>query len=133
MKARLKKLNHSSKVKLLPKRNPTFQYQDHEVLVIPNHEGYQLVKFENILYCAADSNYVNIYTNEGKKITLSKTLKWVEARLNQLFIRTHQSYLINMLTVQSYNTKNASLRLESGVIIPVSRSMKKMVSSYFKC
>ncbi len=125
------KVQREARIRVLNK-NARFSYEQRNVLILPVNQGYELLKFENILYCEADSNYVNIHTMNGRKITFSKTLKWVQERLNQFFFRTHQSYLINMLHVEFYNVPESYLKIVGGVQVPVSRSMKKEVGSFFR-
>lgn len=132
MNAQAENVQGNSLLKVLRNKN-TFHFNDHNMLILPLMGRFELIKFENIIYCCADSSYVHVFTIDGRKITLAKTLKWVQAQLNQFFLRTHQSYLINLRLVQRYNLQDASLELEGGVQIPVARSMKKEVGQYFKC
>jgi len=66
-------------------------------VALPTHNGYELQKLGNILYCQADSNYCKIICIDGKELLMSKTLKYVEELLaNELFFRIHKSYLVNL-------------------------------------
>lgn len=109
-----------------------FQFQQHERLVLPLMGSFEVVKFADIIYCAADSNYVNVHTVDGNKITLAKTLKWVESQLNEKFIRTHSGYLINLLMVKRYSAKSGEVEMNGEAKIPVSKSMKKNLMKYFR-
>ena len=129
----LQNINNISSTLKLVHTTKSFEFKNHNRLVLPLIGSFQVIKFEDIVYCSADSSYVNIFTTDGRKITLAKTLKWVQAQLNHLFIRTHQSYLINIMLVQRYDLHEATLQLEGGVQVPVSRSMKKEMGEYFKC
>lgn len=109
-----------------------FKYQHHDRLVLPLMGSFEVVKFDDILYCSADSNYVNVHTVDGDKITLAKTLKWVERQLNEKFIRSHSGYLINLLMVKRYRAKEGILEMQGDAKIPVSKSMKKGLVKYFR-
>ena len=100
-------------------------------LVIKNREGCHVLKFSNILFLKSDSNYTEIYTNDDKQFIASKTLKSLQSKLGDFFIRVHQSYIVNILFIEEYHYHNG-IRLANNEIIPVSNSMKKKVRSMFK-
>ncbi len=95
-------------------------------LVLPVREGYEIIKTEDILYCAADGNMCRIYLNGGKSLMLSKTLKEICEKLpHETFIRIHNSHTVNLDHVARY------IKGEGGVVIlsnkeelKVSRSRK---------
>ncbi len=89
--------------------------------------GFELIKTTNILYCEADSNYCNIICLDGKKITLSKTLKYVEDVLpKSIFTRIHKSYLVNLNYVNRFSKKDDFLvELTNGLSLPVSVRKKE--------
>jgi two-component system LytT family response regulator len=93
---------------------------------IHTHEGVILVQPEEIIRCESDSNYTHVYLKNGKKLTLSKTLKEVEEQLaNETFFRVHQSHLVNFSHVKQYvKGSNGHLLLDDGSTIPVSRRKK---------
>jgi two-component system LytT family response regulator len=68
-----------------------------QTLHINTHKGYYVVLFDDIEYCKACSSYCEIYLVNKQKIVCSKTLKWVEKRLQGTgsFYRIHKSFLIN--------------------------------------
>lgn len=93
--------------------------------------GCDLERFDQneILYLKAEGNYTSLVTADGKKFTLSKTLKHVHAlfQSNQM-IRCHQSYSVNSMHVQTMTNNNGlQLILHNGTIIPVSRRKKAEV------
>ena len=58
--------------------------------------GTTFLNTAEILYCKADDNYTEIYT-EQTKIVASKTLKHFEESLKGSgFVRLHKSYLVNV-------------------------------------
>ena len=72
-------------------------------LGLPSADGLVFVKTDDILYCEADSNYTNIYTADGKKHIISKTLKEYDELLSDYsFFRIHNSYLINLNCIKRY-------------------------------
>ena len=96
-------------------------------IAFPTESGFELVKTNTIIYCEADSNYCNINCLDGRKITLSKTLKYVEELLpSSIFQRIHKSYLVNLNYVNRFNKTNELLvELTNGETLPVSVRQKE--------
>lgn len=71
--------------------------------VIPTLEGYDLVEIADIIRCKADNNYVEVFMIDGRKIVMSKPLKYAQEILEgNGFFRVHQSHLVNMRHVMKY-------------------------------
>ena len=84
--------------------------------------GYDLhkIKFEDITYIESDSEYVNFYISNGKKIMSYQSLKSLEKSLpTNKFMRVHRSYIINTSKVTALKGKDLILDTKS---IPVSTS-----------
>lgn len=96
-------------------------------IAFPTENGIELVKINSILYCEADSNYCTIVCLGNKKITLSKTLKYVEELLpSNVFQRIHKSYLVNLNYVNRFTKSNELLiELANGETLPVSVRQKE--------
>ena len=89
---------------------------------LPVLEYTEYVHPEQVLRCESSSNYTYVYLREGRKVILSKTLKWIEELLPAYFLRIHQSHLINKHYVTRYHRRgNHFLVLEDGSKIPVSK------------
>jgi len=108
-----------------------FRYRNYRKLVVPTHDGQRVISFDDILYIVSDSSYCTIVLQD-QKITLSKTLKWVQERLDDTFIRVHNSYLVALLHIVSYSTKHCTIKLSSTAAIPVSRSNKQKLLTVLK-
>lgn len=79
---------------------------------LPTGDGLVFIKTEDILYCEADSNYTIIYTRDGSKYVVSRTLKEYDDLLSEHdFFRIHNSYLINLNCIKKY------IRGEGGQVI----------------
>jgi two-component system LytT family response regulator len=81
----------------------------------------------DIIYCQADTNYSIIICSGKKKLLTTKSLKELEAILDiQIFVRIHNSYIINILQAESFsNEKEQQLIMTDGTILNVSRRKKK--------
>jgi len=85
-----------------------------------------------ILYLKADSNYTEFYFKDGQKKLFSLTLKRYELKLQGIFIRVHNSYLVNQKFITRYQAKCSKILLADHTEIPVSRRKKSVLKAYFK-
>ena len=77
----------------------------------------------NILYIKAEGAYSEVHCTDGTKNLISRNLKNFEDILcvDNGFIRTHRSYIVNFKKVLAYNkSEGGSLELVTGVEIPIS-------------
>jgi len=100
-----------------------------EKIVLPTVEGVHIVKIENIIRCSADDYYTIFSLKDGKKITVSKTLKeYAEIFENHNFFRTHQSHLINLEFVERLVGSDCGfIIMQNGDKVEVSRRRKKQL------
>jgi len=71
---------------------------------IPTVNGFVFVQVTDILRCQSDINYTTIFLKDKQKITVAKTLKEFEELLSDYnFFRVHNSHLINLAYIKSYN------------------------------
>ena len=101
--------------------------KDVSKIMLPVHDGFELVRIRNIVYCKAEGNYSNVYTVSGEVIVVSKALKFLEDLLpDKVIYRPHKSYLINLNYIKSISRNNGGeLLLENGSLIPVAKSQFK--------
>jgi two-component system LytT family response regulator len=58
----------------------------------------------DIIRCPSDINYTTIYLKDKHKLVVAKTLKEFEEMLSShSFFRGHNSHLINLTFIKSYN------------------------------
>jgi two-component system LytT family response regulator len=102
--------------------NIDFGSSEYHKIAFQTETGFEFVKVNSILYCEAESNYTKVVFLEGKKITLTKTLKLVEELLPaNIFKRIHRSYLVNINYVNRFNkTNDYYVELTNGESLPVS-------------
>jgi len=94
---------------------------------IPAGEGFEIVRYMDIVRCESDSNYTDIILASGKKIKLAKTLKEVELQLpSNQFFRLHHSHLVNINHISKYyKTDGGYVEMTDGSQINISRSRKE--------
>lgn len=107
--------------------NEYFQGVKKKRIVLKTLENVYVVYEDDILYCKSDGNYTTFYTQKSEKILVSKPIKKaLELLSDDIFIRCHQSYLVNKKHVLRYN-KQGVLIMNSEVKVPVSSRRKDYV------
>lgn len=82
---------------------------------------------EAVIMLKSDKSYTTIFTEDGKEIVVSKTLKEVEKKFqNRTFYRVHNSYLINLNHVKEYvKSDGGEILLTNELRANISRTKKK--------
>jgi two-component system, LytTR family, response regulator len=95
-------------------------------IAIPTIEGLQFIRVEDIVYLEASSNYTHFFCTEKKKYIVSHTLKDFEDMLpTDIFIRIHNSYIINKNYVEKYiRGEGGQVVLSNNVTLDVSKRKK---------
>ncbi len=97
--AKLNQLNENSPEIDLNKLIAQFnrEHRKNEATSLPVKVGDRVifVRLDEVSYIQADEKYVNIVTKHSKSYILDSSLKRLEEKLPDYFIRVHKSYLIN--------------------------------------
>lgn len=103
-------------------------------IVLKTQESIHIVKVTTIVRCESFHNYTEFYTNDGKKLLVSKTLKEYEKLLTDFgFFRVHQSHLININYISSFEkTDGGYLVLTNGSQVPVAKRKKEDLLRLFE-
>jgi two-component system, LytTR family, response regulator len=73
-------------------------------ICVPVVNGLVVLKVEDIVRCESDINYTTIFMKDKQKLTVAKILKEFEEMLTEYnFFRVHNSHLINLAYIKSYN------------------------------
>ncbi len=96
-------------------------------IALPTQKGYELIELNTILFCRSESNYCNVVLTDGRELLIAKTLKYIENLIsNDLFMRIHKSYLVNLNFVEAYYNKDGlKVTLTNGLQLPVSVRKKE--------
>lgn len=93
----------------------------------------QLIGIKDIIYIEASSNYSKIFLDNDQFIMTSINLKKLSKFFDpKIFLRIHQSYLINTNYLDSMIYTSKEIELKNGVKIPYSRAKKTLLTDYFK-
>ena len=91
-------------------------------IIIPNGNHQVVIQTEQLMCLEGCGNYTFLYTNDGKRYLVSKTLKSYAAILDdQVFLRVHKSWIINLKYLQEFCEYERSLKLRGGREIAISR------------
>lgn len=110
------------------------EYKESRKLIFRDSKGLKLILPEELIRVQAQGNYSNLYLKDGGKLMVAKTLKVLENELDEsLFIRVHQSHIVNMNYIKSFRHEGRSgkLTLHDGTEVEVSRSRKKEILERF--
>lgn len=103
-------------------------------VALPSQEGLEIVPVAEILHADSDSNYTEFHFTSGRKLVVPKTLKEMEALLQDMgFLRIHHSHLVNLDHVRKYVRGDGGyLILSDGSHLNVSRSRKDKLVEVLK-
>jgi two-component system LytT family response regulator len=88
-----------------------------------------IVGLDDIIRCEADNNNTAFYLQDGRKIFVTKTLKYFADMLNSYsFLRVHQSHLVNLQCISAFiKSDGGYLQLKNKETVPVSVRKKAEV------
>jgi two-component system LytT family response regulator len=91
-------------------------YESKKKIVIPSREDFQYVNPEDVLYIKAEGSYCQFHLRNGKRIMMSRNLKFVEEMLQpfQFLQRVHKSYIVNCNDISFYTRSSGKLQLIDG-------------------
>ena len=95
-------------------------------IIINSQEKIRVCEISDIVRCESKSNYTQIYLKDNRNILSTKSLKeYQELLKDEPFFRIHNSHLININKIDSYNKSEEVILMTDGTVIPVSRGKKE--------
>ncbi|MBI4649496.1 MAG: response regulator transcription factor [Bacteroidia bacterium] len=103
-------------------------------IILKTAERIFLVNVQDITRCEADKSYTTFYLCDGRKLLVSKTIKEFDELLTGFaFFRPHQSHLINIAYIVSYEKKEGGyLRMKDNSMVPVSQRKRDILLELFE-
>lgn len=100
---------------------------NHQKIMLPTLEGFEIVNINTILYCEAEDNFTRFHFEAGNPMLICRTLKYFEEVLKDYkFIRIHRSFLINPAYVIRYSKgKGGYITMKNQKELEVSPNRKK--------
>lgn len=96
-------------------------------ILLRDTENVYLIEVKEIIRCESETNYTKFFLTDGRKLTISKTLKEYDVLFeDQSFFRAHQSHLINLLHFDRYEKKEGGIvHMKDGSTLPVAVRKKE--------
>lgn len=101
-------------------------------IVLKDSNSIYFINVNDIIRCESSGQYTEFYTDDSKRIVISKSLKEYETLLEPFgFIRPHHSHLININKIKRFDKVNGgSLVMETLEEIPVSHRKKAQILQF---
>jgi two-component system LytT family response regulator len=108
-------------------KNMSIKEPEQKKIVIKTSESLHIIKVSDIIRCEADRNYTKFHLIDKKNVFVSTTIKEYEELLDkQGFFRVHQSHLINLSYISSFDKKDGgTLVMKDGSLVPVAVRKKE--------
>lgn len=102
---------------------PAQQFTAKAKIMIPETHGFTVTNVEDIIRIEAEGSYCTVFTRDGRKTLVSRTLSDFEESLPVgMFCRIHRSSLINLDLVSEYSViDGGTVTMIDGAKIDVSR------------
>jgi two-component system LytT family response regulator len=124
----LKPVDPEELTKVVKKCYNFFQTQHKKFLSIKVKGITVPLELESIYLIKAKGPYSEIHEISGKVFVTSQTLKMLEPKLNDHYLRVHKSFIINKQFIKGFNQKEVYLQ---EVCVPVSRTGLVALQEYY--
>ena len=103
--------------------------EDDDTLFVKTDYRVVKIAISNIRYVEAMSEYLKIYlTNQPKPIITLYSMKKMEERLPDYFMRIHRSYIINLKQIQEVN--KSRIIMDSETYLPIGDNYREAFNNY---
>ena len=92
---------------------------------IKSDKKYIKINFNEIIVIKGLGNYVEIITIDNKKHIYYKTLKDLIEKLPNEFMRVHNSYIVNLVNIDSFEDNHI---ISKGIKISVAKSYRECLN-----
>lgn len=111
---------HSDRVKHLLQELNTKIGQEKNI-AIPQSREIRFIPISDIVYCTSSNNYTTVILQDGEKLLASKGIYYFDELLVPTgFIRTHQSFLVNIKYIRSIK-REQEIELHDKSVIPIAK------------
>lgn len=131
----LKPVSEKRLISSIKKANEVINRENRNEIVIKSINGLRKISIDDIVFIEGCNHYQNVYIND-EVIVVRNTLSSIEVTLKKynIFVRAHQSYLINIKKIKCIEHKVAMM--ENGYKVEISKrlypQLKKQYREYFK-
>ncbi len=115
----VKPLDKMKVIDALLKINDIIEKEKRTVLTLITKNGIVNLRTETIKYIESIERIIHVHDSSGAVFSSRSKLSDISSKLPYNFLRCHQSYIVNMDRIKSFNA--SSVMLYSGEVVPVSR------------
>ena len=105
--------------------------RSNEKLYISTQEIKKTIKTDNVLFFTTSGKKILCKTADGENVEFYSTIKELESKYCDSFIRCHSGYLVNKNMISEYS-KGMILIKNSCETLPVSKKYKRSIMSFLK-
>ena len=100
---------------------------------VPILNGVEFISPDDIIHIKGDNNYSHLFLEGGRKLLVSKTLKYMEDLVKDYpLLRIHKSHMVHTQKITKYmKTDGGYVVMTNGEQVPVSRANHSLVSGLF--
>lgn len=109
----------------------TEKEENTDVFVMEERNQEKRIPFQKIAYFEARNKKIYAVV-ENQEYGFYDTIANLEGRLPAYFVRCHRSYLVNSKKVKGVYVKKGEVELEHDIILPLSRTYRKLVKELVK-
>lgn len=107
------------------------------ILQIPSKQGENIIltPTENILYFEAYDNYAFVFDDKGQKRMCDYSLRFLETRLDESFVRIHRKHIVNKSKIQAVKPHLNSryiVELNDGIKLTSSKTYAAAIKKLIK-
>ena len=101
--------------------------QKNPKIALSNADGMNIIDIQDIIWCEALGSYTKFHLKNKSNVVVSRSIKEYEEILGEYdFVRTHQSYVVNLKEIARYiKGDGGQVILSDGTEIEVSRRKKE--------
>jgi two-component system, LytTR family, response regulator len=104
-----------------------------QTMVVPHHDGFEVINIKEIIMCEGDGYCTRVYLTDNRMVLSTRNLKHFDELLStRNFLRIHQSYLINLYHVRSYNSHFSQVLLSDNHLAGVGNAFRNKFMAVFK-
>jgi two-component system, LytTR family, response regulator len=105
----------------------------HQKVMLPTMEGFEIVPVNTIMYCEAVDNFTRFHFEDRPVLLICRTLKFFEDVLHEHgFLRIHRSFLVNPNFVIRYSKgKGGFVTMKNNKELEVSSTRKNEFLQFF--
>jgi len=97
-----------------------------DIIFVPYRDFYFVINIKEIIYIKAEKSYCKIVLKCRREYLIISSMRMILKKLPDNFIRTHNSYIVNMFYAATVHG-GSLIKLNNNAEIPISRRRRKVI------